>query len=217
MSSRWWLPVLEDPDAGGVGAATARLPYDIVCVGCSLGGMIALEVILENLPRTFPLPIAVVQHRHRASDETLPSMLRRHSRLEVVDVLDKQWIRPGTVYLAPANYHLLVSRGEFSLSVDEKVAYARPSVDVLFESAADAYADRVIAVVLTGANDDGARGARRVKERGGLLIVQAPETAEAPAMPRAAIAAASVDRILRVEEIAPYLVEHARPLVAKRP
>ena len=203
MTSRWWLPVLDGPPP----TAAPRLAYEIVVVGCSLGGMQALEIILDGMPRDFPLPIAVVQHRHQASNETLPSHLRRFSRLPVVDVEDKQWIRPGTVYLAPANYHLLVERGEFSLSVDEKVRYSRPSIDVLFQSAADAYGDRVIAVVLTGANDDGAQGAKRVKSRGGVVIVQDPETAEAPEMPRAAIAAASVDRILPLDGIASYLVD----------
>jgi len=205
MSSRWWLPVLDNPTV-----AAQQLPYEIIVVGCSLGGMHALEVILNAMPRDFCIPIAVVQHRHRASNETLPSHFRQFSRLPVVDVDDKQWIRPGTVYLAPANYHLLVERGEFSLSVDEKVRYSRPSIDVLFQSAADAYGDRVIAVVLTGANDDGAEGVRRVKSRGGIVIVQDPATAEAPEMPRAAIAGASVDRILPLDRIGPFLIELCR-------
>jgi two-component system chemotaxis response regulator CheB len=203
MTSRWWLPVLDSPEA-----AAPRRAYEIVVVGCSLGGMHALEVILTAMPRAFPLPIAVVQHRHRASNETLPSYLRRFSRLPVVDAEDKQWIRPGTVYLAPANYHLLVERGELSLSVDEKVRWSRPSVDVLFQSAADAYGAHVIAVVLTGANDDGAEGVKRVKARGGLVVVQDPESAEAPEMPRAAIAAAPVDQVLPLDRIASYLVDH---------
>jgi two-component system chemotaxis response regulator CheB len=202
VTSRWWLPVLDDPSA-----SPARTFFDIIVVGCSLGGMHALEVILNAMPRNFCVPIAVVQHRHRASNETLPSHFRRFSRLPVVDVEDKQWIRPGTVYLAPANYHLLVERGEFSLSVDEKVRYSRPSVDVLFQSAADAYGSGVIAVVLTGANDDGAEGARRVKARGGVVVVQDPKTAEAPEMPRAAITAAPVDQILPLDQIASYLVD----------
>ncbi len=123
---------------------------------------------------------------------------------------DKQWIKPGTVYLAPANYHLLVERGHFELSVDDAVAYSRPSVDVLFESAADAYGASLAAVVLTGANRDGARGVARVKEKGGFVIVQDPKTAEAPSMPEAAIAAARVDRILPLERIGPFLVELCR-------
>jgi two-component system chemotaxis response regulator CheB len=202
MTSRWWLPVLDDPSA-----APPRALFDIIVIGCSLGGMHALEVILTAMPRGFCVPIAVVQHRHRASNEALPSHFRRYSRLPVVDVEDKQWIRPGTVYLAPANYHLLVERGEFSLSVDEKVRYSRPSIDVLFDSAANAYGSGVIAVVLTGANDDGAAGARRVKARGGVVVVQDPETAEAPEMPRAVIAAAPVDQILPLDQIASYLVD----------
>jgi two-component system chemotaxis response regulator CheB len=202
VTSRWWLPVLDSP-----APAAARLPYDIVVIGCSLGGMQALEIIFKAIPRDFCVPIAVVQHRHRASNETLPSHFRRFSRLPVVDVEDKQWIRPGTVYLAPANYHLLVERGEFNLSVDEKVRFSRPSIDVLFQSAADAYGSGVIAMVLTGANDDGARGAQRVKRRGGVVIVQDPQTAEAPEMPRAAIAAGPVDQILPLDQIASYLVD----------
>ena len=170
--------------------------------------MQALQVILAGLPDDFCIPIAVVQHRHRKSNEGLPEFLRRESKMPVVDVQDKQWIKPGTVYLAPANYHLLVEKGEFNLSVDDAVLHSRPSVDVLFESAADAYGSRVIGVVLTGSNVDGTRGAERIKRRGGLVIAQAPETAEAPQMPRAVIAAGVVDRILPLEEIAPYLVEH---------
>ncbi|HEY6137461.1 MAG TPA: chemotaxis protein CheB [Thermoanaerobaculia bacterium] len=202
MTSRWWLPVLDGPEL-----AAPQRAYEIVVVGCSLGGMHALEVLLNGMPRAFPLPIAVVQHRHRASNETLPSYFRRFSRLPVVDAEDKQWLRPGTVYLAPANYHLLVERGELNLSVDEKVRYSRPSVDVLFQSAADAYGAHVIAVVLTGANDDGAQGVKRVKARGGLVVVQDPETAEASEMPRAAIAAAAVDQVLPLDRIASYLVD----------
>src|SRR6185295_17351925 len=161
-------------------------------------------------PKTFPLPIAVVQHRYRSSNEGLPEFLRRHSKLNVVDTVDKEWIRAGTIYLAPANYHLLVERGELSLSVDEAVAYSRPSIDVLFESAADAYPGSVIGVVLTGANADGAKGAKRIKQRGGFVLVQDPATAESPAMPQAAIDATRVDRILPLDRIGPFLVELSR-------
>lgn len=188
----------------------AARPWEIVVIGCSLGGMRALEEVLGHIPTEFPLPIAVVQHRYRNSDEGLPSFFRRRVQLKVVDVTDKEWIKPGTVYLAPANYHLLVERGEFSLSVDGAVAYSRPSVDVLFESAADAYGAGVIAVVLTGANNDGAAGAKRVHQRGGFVIVQEPDTAEAPDMPRAAIAATRVDRILPLNRIGPFLIELCR-------
>jgi two-component system chemotaxis response regulator CheB len=136
--------------------------------------------------------------------------LRRRTNLKVVDAEDKQWIKPGHVYLAPANYHLLVERGAFSLSVDDAVSYSRPSIDVLFESAADAYGASVAAVVLTGANSDGARGVKAIKKRGGFVVVQDPKTAEAPSMPTAAIAAARVDQILPLERIGPFLLELCR-------
>ena len=188
----------------------AQKKYEIVVIGCSMGGMHALEVIFEALPADFPLPITVVQHRYRTSNEGLPQFLRRHANLNVVDTNDKQWLKPGTIYLAPANYHLLVERGELSLSVDEAVSYSRPSVDVMFESAADAYGSAVVGVVLTGANADGAKGAARIKKRGGFVIAQDPATAESPAMPQAAIDETSVDRILPLERIGPFLVELCR-------
>jgi two-component system chemotaxis response regulator CheB len=184
--------------------------FELIVIGCSLGGMRALQVVLAGLPATFTVPVAVVQHRHRASNEGLPVYLRKSSHLPVIDVDDKQWIKPGTVYLAPADYHLLVERGMFSLSVDDRVAYSRPSIDVLFESAADAYGDKVVGVIMTGSNQDGAEGAKRVKARDGFLVVQDPATAEAPSMPQAAIAAARVDRILPLERIGPFLVELCR-------
>ena len=182
-------------------------PIDIVVIGCSLGGMRALSMLLGALPANFDPPIAAVQHRHRASNEGLPAYLRTQTKLPVVDVDDKLYIRPRHVYLAPADYHLLVEKGTFDLSVDAAVSYSRPSVDVLFESAADAYRTGVVAVVLTGANADGARGAVRIKKQGGFVIVQEPQTAEAPEMPQAAIDAVRVDRILPLERIGPYLVE----------
>lgn len=183
---------------------------DLIVIGCSLGGMQALMTIFRELPKDFATPIVVAQHRHKASNEGLPSFLRRESNLCVVDAEDKQWIKPNCVYMAPADYHLLVERGSLHLSVDAAVAHSRPSIDVLFESAADAYGDGVVAVVLTGANNDGARGAKRVKARGGFLIVQDPLTAEAPAMPEGTIAAVRVDRILPLERIGPFLVELGR-------
>lgn len=183
---------------------------DLVVIGCSLGGMHALEVILGALPEDFGAPIAVVQHRHKASNEGLPTYLQKRTPLKVLDADDKQWLKPGHVYLAPANYHLLIEKGEISLSVDEAVAYSRPSIDVMFESAADAYRETLVGVVLTGLNADGAKGAQRIKQQGGFLVVQDPATAEAPAMPQAAIDAARVDRILPLERIGPFLVELCR-------
>ncbi|HYS55421.1 MAG TPA: chemotaxis protein CheB [Thermoanaerobaculia bacterium] len=191
------------PDAQG-------LTPELIVVGCSLGGMDALEKILKKLPQDCRVPIAVAQHRHRRSDESLPAFLSRSTHMRVVDVVDKQWIEPGKVYLAPPDYHLLVAKGEFNLSVDEAVRHSRPSVDVLFESAADAYGPNLIGIVLTGANEDGAAGAQRIKQRGGTVIVQDPKTAEAPTMPEAVIATGVVDQILNLEEIAAFVAEHCR-------
>jgi two-component system chemotaxis response regulator CheB len=206
---REWSPVIDRRDR-----ATARprnRTPELIVIGCSLGGMNALEIILSHLTRDFCIPIVVAQHRHRKSNEALPAYFRRQTDLKVVDAEDKEWIQPGHVYLAPADYHLFIerngTRGELSLSVDEAVRHSRPSIDVLFESAADAYGERLIGVVLTGANDDGARGAARIKTLGGIVVTQDPTTAEAPVMPRATIAAVQVDRILRLDEIAPFLIE----------
>jgi two-component system chemotaxis response regulator CheB len=184
--------------------------YDLIVIGCSLGGMHALETILCALPRDFETPIAVAQHRHKKSRGSLPEFFQRSCKIPVVDAEDKQWIKPHAVYLAPADYHLLVAKGEFNLSVDDLVRYSRPSIDVLFESAADAYGPRLIGVVLTGANSDGSEGARRIKERGGLVVAQDPETAEAPEMPSAVIATGAVDQILNLNDVAPFLVERCQ-------
>jgi two-component system chemotaxis response regulator CheB len=123
----------------------------------------------------------------------------------VVEVEDKTPITPGNIFVAPADYHLLVEQGYFSLSTDEPVRYSRPSIDVMFESAADAYGDRVVGAVLTGANADGARGLRRIVDRGGLALVQMPQTAESPTMPNAAIEAVPEARVLTIEQIAATL------------
>jgi two-component system chemotaxis response regulator CheB len=184
--------------------------YDLVAVGCSLGGMRALETLLTTLPPDFTTPIAVVQHRHKQSNEQLPTFFRRATKLCVVDVEDKQPIDPSCVYLAPADYHLLIERGRFSLSTEGLVAHSRPSIDVMFESAADAYRERLIGIVLTGSNTDGAKGAAKIKKRGGVVVVQDPATAEAPQMPQAAIDALRVDRILPLERIGPFLAELCR-------
>jgi len=194
--------------------------YELVAIGCSLGGMHALQTLLSHLPKDFCVPIVVAQHRHKNSDEGLPAYFRRSTQFNVVDAEDKQWIKPSHVYLAPADYHLLVERtderGELHLSVDEAVRHSRPSIDVLFESAADAYGAQLIGVVLTGSNEDGARGAKRVKESGGIVIVQDPLTAEAPEMPRAVAAAVKVDQVLPLEGIASFLADVCRTVVARR-
>jgi two-component system, chemotaxis family, protein-glutamate methylesterase/glutaminase len=147
----------------------------------------------------------VVQHR-RGGNSVLAAILQTLSALRVVEVEDKTPIRPGCVYLAPADYHLLVEPGRFALSTEGPLAYTRPSIDVLFESAAWAYGPGVIGVILTGGNRDGAQGAARIKARSGRIIVQDPATAACPIMPAAVIAATTVDQVLPLPEIGPGLV-----------
>ncbi|HKG21598.1 MAG TPA: chemotaxis protein CheB [Blastocatellia bacterium] len=183
--------------------------YELVVVGASLGGFHALENLLGGLPASFPMPVVIVQHRSGDSDEMLVNLLMRKSRLPVVEAEDKQAIIPGKVYIAPANYHLLVEEGHLALSTQSAVEFARPSIDVMFESAADAFRERVIAVLLTGSNKDGAQGMARIKECGGLAVVQDPASSENGRMPAAAIAAAAVDRILPLPDIANFLIDIA--------
>ncbi|HZK78409.1 MAG TPA: chemotaxis protein CheB [Gemmatimonadaceae bacterium] len=178
----------------------------IAVVGASWGGLTALGQLVKNLPAEFPIPMAVVQHRSRHADDLLASLLQDMTPLRVVDVEDKEPFEPGTVYIAPANYHLLVDRGHFTLTTDPMVRFSRPSIDVTFISAADAYPNATVGVVLTGANDDGSRGLRHIVDRGGKAIVQDPETAEGKAMPSAAMRAVPEAEVLPLSEIAPRLV-----------
>ena len=181
----------------------------MIVIGGSLGSMTALRTILRQLPASFPLPIAIVVHRHRESDDTLIPLLQRELTLPVREVLDKDAIRPGHVYVGPCDYHLLIEPAYFSLSTDEPVQYARPSIDVFFESAADVLGARAIAVILTGANRDGSRGAEEIRRRGGLVIVQDPLTAESSVMPAAAIETVPDAIVRRTEEIGSLLAELA--------
>jgi two-component system chemotaxis response regulator CheB len=182
------------------------MPPRLVVVGASLGGMRALAALLGGLPCEFPTPLAIVQHRTADATGALRRFLQEYSRLPVSEIEDKQPILPARVYLAPADYHVLIEVDAFALSTEAPILYARPSIDALFESAADAYAEQVIGVILTGASADGARGLARLKQRGGLALVQSPETAECAVMPAAAIAATQVDWVLPLVEIAPRLV-----------
>jgi two-component system chemotaxis response regulator CheB len=180
--------------------------YHLVVIGASWGGLTALGQLLSGLPDEVDLPIVIAQHRHPDSEEgTLAQLLKRQIDRPVVDADDKMAIEPRHVYIAPPNYHLLLERGSFALSVDERVRYARPSIDVLFESAADTYRDGVIGIILTGANDDGARGLARIKEVGGVALIQDPAGAIRRAMPDAAIAATAADAILPLEDIGRFI------------
>jgi two-component system chemotaxis response regulator CheB len=179
----------------------------LVAVGTSLGGLNALLAVLRVLPRELGIPVVVVQHRGPASNGSLADILQDHTALHVVEAEDKARLEPGTVYIAPPDYHLLIEdRHSVALSTEGPVRSARPSIDVLFESVAAAYGPAAIAVLLTGASADGAAGLAEIKARGGRAIVEDPATAECPTMPAAGIAAAAVDYILRLERIGPHLV-----------
>jgi two-component system chemotaxis response regulator CheB len=183
------------------------MPYEAVVMGVSAGGIEALRIILPALPASFPLPVAVVQHRDERSDGFFADYVGRMSAVSVKEAEDKEALSRSNVYLAPAGCHLLIEPDRsFSLSVDPRVNHARPSIDVLFESAAAAYEDTLIGVVLTGANEDGAAGLKVIVERGGLAIVQDPKNAVADAMPRAALAATKAHYVVELEQIAPLLV-----------
>jgi two-component system, chemotaxis family, protein-glutamate methylesterase/glutaminase len=184
--------------------------FDLIAIGTSWGGLRALGTLLDHLPDELDVPIAIAQHRGAGSLEgVLAAALRRHVDREVREVEDKDPIERSRIYLAPPDYHLLVERGGFALSLDEHVQFARPSIDVLFETAAEAYGPGAIGVVLTGANADGAAGLAAIAARGGVAIVQDPASAEVRVMPDAAIAAAA-SVVLPLEEIAPYVLELCR-------
>ena len=188
------------------------MAFEIVVIGASYGGLSALQMLLPGLAPAFPVPVVIVQHRRKDADDGLCEYLRKRSPLPLVEPDDKEKVEPGYVYLAPRDYHLLVEESIFALSTESPVGYARPSIDVMFESAADVYHERIIGVVLTGANCDGARGAARIKARGGMVVVQDPQGAESRAMPEATIAATEVDNILPLAEIAPFLNELCHPI-----
>jgi two-component system chemotaxis response regulator CheB len=181
--------------AGGAGTR-ARAGEDersaaapLVVIGASWGGLHAVSLILAGLPKAFDTPVAIVQHRAKESDGLLVGLLQSTTSLQVCDVEDKEPIRAGHVYVAPPDYHLLVDDGHFSLSLDAAVRYSRPSIDVALASAAESCGAAAVGVLLTGANDDGARGLRRIVDRGGRALVQDPATAEVRTMPEAGLRA----------------------------
>lgn len=185
-------------------------PFLAVAIGVSTGGVQALKKLLGRLPADFPLPLLVVQHISPDAGNGMAKLLDDVCRLRVKEADEQDLILPGTVYLAPPNYHLLAEHdGMLSLSADRPVSFARPSVDVLFESAATVFGPGLIAIILTGANYDGSQGARVVKQRGGTVIVQHPDDALARQMPEAALAATTADHVVPLDDMAALLVRLA--------
>ncbi|HEY1016203.1 MAG TPA: chemotaxis protein CheB [Herpetosiphonaceae bacterium] len=182
------------------------MAFAFVALGASLGGLRALREVLGGLPADFCTPIGVVLHRHKEALE-LADIIGRATALPVVEVADKTPLGAGRIYLAPADYHMMVEQGHFALATDAPVSYARPSIDVFFRSVAETFAAQAVGVLLTGANHDGAEGLALIRTYGGCAVVQDPAGAEAPAMPSAALAAGPVDHVLPLARIAPLLIE----------
>lgn len=184
-----------------------KKPQAIV-IGCSAGGLTALQRLLPGLDTRLCVPIVICCHTGSADVTILVDLLGRHASLPVVEASERAPADPGVIHVAPSGYHLMIEPNfHFSLSVDAKVAYARPSIDVLFETAADAWQDGLIAVLLTGANSDGAQGLVAVRRAGGYALVQDPLTAEADVMPLAGLEAAGADACLPLDAIAAKLNE----------
>ncbi|MEO5509267.1 MAG: chemotaxis protein CheB [Longimicrobiales bacterium] len=180
----------------------------LIVIGTSAGGLHALSIVLSGLRPDIDVPIVIVQHRAPDSHD-LAAVLQDSTTLVVEEAEDKVILQDGRVYIAPPDYHLLVSKGEISLTTDAPVRFSRPSIDVLFESSAESYGTGLVAVVLTGANQDGSRGAVRVAAAGGRVIVQDPSTAESPTMPAAAARSVKNALVLPLERIAPALTDLA--------
>lgn len=180
---------------------------EAIAIGGSAGALSVVTDLLEALPSSFRTPIFLCLHLHPSDEGQMARLLGDRTPLDVVDAIDKMPVRQGCVHVAPANYHLLVERTRtLALSIDPKVSYCRPSIDVLFESAARAYAAGLLALLLSGANEDGAAGVAAVRARGGTVIVQAPSSAQAPVMPRSAIDRGVVSLILEPHDIKQLIV-----------
>ncbi|NJC05731.1 two-component system chemotaxis response regulator CheB [Sphingomonas kaistensis] len=184
-------------------------PVAAVVIGASAGAVQALSEILPRLPADYPLPVLVVVHVPSAPSG-LTTLFSTKCAMAVVEPDDKEMLAPGTIYFAPPGYHLLVEPGgSVALSADEPVLYSRPSIDVLFESAADSFGPALLGIVLTGANEDGARGAAQIVAQGGSVLVEDPATAYAATMPAAALAHCPAARALSLDAICEALISVA--------
>jgi two-component system chemotaxis response regulator CheB len=179
-----------------------------IVIGTSAGGLYVLTEILQRLPEDYPIPIIIVQHRSKDERELLEKIMEDKCKINICQAEEKEKIKEGNVYFAPPNYHLLVEKNfTFSLTNDPLVNYSRPSIDVLFHTAANAYKNKLTGIILTGANRDGAEGIKKIKEKGGITIVQNPKTAEFNTMPTQAAATGCADFLMDLEEIIEYLLK----------
>lgn len=182
--------------------------YQAIVIGASAGGLAAFKQIIPALPAGFSIPIIAVQHISADSDNYVVTFLNNLSKIMVKEADEKESIKGGTVYFSVPNYHLLIERDKtFTFTTDQKVNYSRPSIDVLFETAADAYGAQLIGIILTGANHDGTAGLMAIKKAGGLTIAQDPNEAETAFMPKSAIKTVKPDYILSLNNILNLLIE----------
>jgi two-component system chemotaxis response regulator CheB len=183
------------------------MQYSCIVIGVSAGGLFALSFLLEKLPTAYPIPLIIVQHRSKDQLELLEEILQHRCSITIRQANEKEKIESGVVYLAPPAYHLLVEMDRtFSLSSDEHVL-SKPSIDVLFESAAEVFNEKLIGIVLTGSNSDGSKGIIAVNKYGGLTIAQEAKDAQYPFMPQAAINTGKVNYVWRLPEIQKFLLE----------
>ncbi|MBL7717222.1 MAG: chemotaxis protein CheB [Flavipsychrobacter sp.] len=179
---------------------------ELVAIGGSAGSLEALLEILPALKPDFPVPLVLVLHRKSTTDTILTNLLQSRSSFRVREIEEKEPLRPGTLHIVPPDYHVLIEEDRtFSLDDSEKVNYSRPSIDVVFQSAAKVYQSGLVCVLLSGANADGTEGFRQVQELGGTTIAQSPESAEVGYMPGQAIAANTAGKIMNNKEIIAYL------------
>jgi two-component system chemotaxis response regulator CheB len=195
-----------------------NIGYKAVVIGVSAGGLTALSQLFSCLGERFFIPLIVVQHVHPTATGYRYTHFNNRCRLTIKEAEDKEKILPGFIYFAPPDYHLLVERDEtFSLSIDARVNFSRPSIDVLFESAAYAFSSGLIGILLTGANNDGAYGMRVIRSQGGFTIAQDPSSAEYPTMPQSAVDAHAVDKIYTLQVIGEFLNKIPRGFDPKSP
>lgn len=184
-----------------------KLKVNCITIGVSAGGMNAMLQILPSLPINFPVPIVIVQHLHPHQGNFHIQYYQKRCKLKVCEASEKSAVVAGGIYFAPANYHLVIENDKtFSLNIDRKINFSRPSIDCLFFSASDVYRDKLLGILLTGANNDGAKGMKYIQINGGLTIVQDPKDAEVSSMPMSAIEIMKPDWILPLNKIAEKLM-----------
>ena len=181
---------------------------DAIVMGASAGGVSALLAVFAALPADYAIPLLCVLHLPDGRHSQLAEVFSRRLQRPVQEARDKETVRPGMIYVAGPSYHLSVERDRsLSLSQEDRVYFSRPSIDILFESAADAYGDGLVGVLLTGANEDGARGLAHIKQRGGTTVIQDPHEAQVAVMPEAALALCRPDHILPLNGIGQLLAK----------